>query len=118
MDKLIEMINNKRYIFDIVLNDESSKTVIKYTPQQPNYETIRKTLDAIMVFIKRHKLFNKPIIKLCVPDEISPKILDELASEMSNEMRNSFSKLQIVSINRKFEYDGWDWVEHVLQKPL
>lgn len=36
-------------------------------------------------------------------------VLSDIASEMPNSTRNSFSKLYIIDLYRVFEYDGYDW---------
>ena len=104
-----EAINNNVYTFEISLNEETSKTTIKYNLENGSLQETAKILRDITILISRHNLLQKPIIILHAPRCLMGAILDDVASEMPNSTRNSFSKLYIIDFYRIFEYDGYDW---------
>ena len=104
-----EMINGSAYTFKIILNKETSKTIIKYRLEDGSLKEVSKTLDAMTILIKRHNLLQKPTIILYAPHCLVGAILSDVASIMPNFTRNSFSKLYIIDLYRTFEYDGYNW---------
>lgn len=117
MTILKEVINNHMYVFEITLNKESSKTIIGYYLENGNLKEVTDVIKATSILINRHNLFQKPIIKLYAPQCLMGAILNDIASEMPNSTRNSFSKLYVIDLYRVFRYDGYNWrVESVPQK--
>lgn len=106
---LKEIINNRIYIFEIILNEETSKTIIKYCLENGSLKEVVAAISVINKLINKHNLLQKPTIKLYVPQCLMGVILSDIASEMPNSTRNSFSKLYIIDLYRVFEYDGYDW---------
>ena len=111
-----EVINNRIYIFEITLNKETSKTTIRYYLANGSLKEVTNTMKAINILINRHNIFQKPIIELYTPQCLMGAILNDIASEMPNSTRNSFSKLYVVDLYRVFRQDGYNWrVESVPQ---
>ncbi len=117
MTILKEVINNHIYVFEITLNKETSKTIIGYYLENGDLREVTDIIKATSILINRHNLFQKPTIKLYAPQCLMGAILNDIASEMPNSTRNSFSKLYVIDLYRVFKYDGYSWrVESVPQK--
>ena len=101
-------MNNRIYIFEITLNKETSKTIIRYYLANGSLKEATNTMKAISILINRHNIFQKPIIELYTPQCLVGAILNDIASEMPNYTRNSFSKLYVVDLYRVFRYDGYN----------